>query len=48
MEISDEMRRDLINVLDTFVTIAEDFGKGAKKLADARELKWRLQNEKGR
>lgn len=47
MEISDEMRRDLIDVLSTFITIAEDVGKGSKKLEQARELKWSLENKKG-
>lgn len=47
MEINDKMRRDLIDVLSTFITVVEDIGKGAKKLALARDLKWRLENEKG-
>jgi hypothetical protein len=46
MEISDEMRRDLIEVLNTFIKVVEDIGKGASKLASARDLKWRLENKR--
>ncbi len=48
MEIDDELRRDLIDVLKDYENLLSDEKAGQTYQDKAKNLRWRLENEKGR